>query len=118
MNIMFEDSITDEVKQKYILLELDTFYFTNANKTSTAYCLVEHTPLQEMLTVEQFLDLHKNLIKNYRLKNWKYCEDAIEHLVGRWNKELDSFYIDISNRITQNKTQDLSNDWTGILIRD
>ena len=57
---MFEDSITEDAKQKYILLELDTFYFENSKKTSTAYCLIEHTPIQEMGTIDQFLNLHKN----------------------------------------------------------
>ena len=45
MNIMFEESITDEVKSKYMLLPLDTFYFADAEKNSTAYCLIENTPL-------------------------------------------------------------------------
>ena len=117
MNIMFEDSITDEIKSRYMLLELDTFYFSDISKNKTAYCLIETTPIQELFTIEKSLELHKNLIKNYKLRNWKYCEDALEHLVGLWNGELDSFYKDISNRIAQNKTQNLDDGWNGILVR-
>lgn len=117
MNIMFEDSITEDAKQKYILLELDTFYFENSKKTSTAYCLIEHTPIQEMGTIDQFLNLHKNLIKNYKTKNWKFCEDAIEHLIGKWNGEADSFYNEIIQRIDQHKNQELSDGWDGVIIR-
>ena len=117
MNIMFEDSITNDVKSKYLLLELDTFYFTDIDKNKTAYCLIESAPIQEMFNVEKNLELHKNLVKNYKLRNWKYCEDALEHLVGKWNGELDSFYKDIADRVEKNKTQNLDDSWTGIIIR-
>ncbi len=115
MNIMFEDSITDEIRTRYTLLPLDTFHFVTAQKTSTAYCLIENTPIQEMFSVDQYLDLHQNLVKNYYLRNWNYCEQAIEHLLGRWNGELDSFYKEINSRVQHFKEQDPGPDWTGII---
>jgi hypothetical protein len=115
---MFEESVTDEVREKYTLLELDTFYFADADKTSIAYCLVENTPITEMFSMEQYLELHKNLMKNYRLKNWKYCEDALEHLTGKWNKELDTFYNEISRRVSEYKDINLAADWDGTVRRD
>lgn len=115
MNIMFEDSITDDVKSKYTLLPLDTFYFADADKKSTAYCLIENTPIQEMFSVEQYRDLHQNLIKNYYLRNWNYCEQAVEQLMGRWNGEVDSFYIEMDSRVKTYKEQDPGPDWTGVL---
>jgi hypothetical protein len=117
MNIMFEESINDAVKSKYILLELDTFYFVDIDKQKTSYCLIESAPIQELLFFEKNLELHKNLLKNYKLRNWKYCEDAIEHLMGCWNKELDSFYKNIANRISKFKTVDLDPGWNGIINR-
>lgn len=118
MNIMFEDSITDEIKQKYTVLELDTFQFADIDRTSTAFCLIENIPIQEMFTMDQFLDLHKNLIKNYKLKNWKFCEDAIEHLIGKWDGKVDSFYETLLNRIKELKKQDLDPSWNGVITRD
>jgi hypothetical protein len=112
---MFEDSITDDVKSKYTLLPLDTFYFADADKKSTAYCLIENTPIQEMFSVEQYRDLHQNLIKNYYLRNWNYCEQAVEQLMGRWNGEVDSFYIEMDARVKTYKEQDPGPDWTGVL---
>jgi hypothetical protein len=117
MNIMFEDSITDEVKSKYMLLPLDTFHFADINKNKTAYCLIESIPLQEMLTIEKNIELHKNLVKNYKLRNWKYCEDAVEHLIGKWNGEVDSFYGTLLERITEFKKQQLDPSWDGVIIR-
>jgi hypothetical protein len=114
---MFEDSITDEIKSKYILLELDTFHFSDINSNKTAYCLIESTPIQEMFTLDKNLELHKNLVKNYKLRNWKYCEDALEHLLGKWNGEIDSFYNTIVERIQQFKIQNLDSNWTSVIPR-
>ena len=115
MNIMFEDSITEEVKNKNMLLPLDTFYFASTEKNSVAYCLVEHTPIQEMFSVDRFMDLHQNLVKNYYLRNWNYCEQAIEQLLGKWNGEVDSFYTEIDARVKTYKDHDPGPDWTGII---
>ena len=112
---MFEDSITEEVKNKYMLLPLDTFYFASTEKNSVAYCLVEHTPIQEMFSVDRFMDLHQNLVKNYYLRNWNYCEQAIEQLLGKWNGEVDSFYTEIDARVKTYKDHDPGPDWTGII---
>lgn len=117
MNIMFEDSITDEVKSKYILLQLDTFYFADIDQNKTAYCLIESAPIQELFNIEKNLELHNNLLKNYKLQNWKYCEDALEHLAGQWNGEIDSFYTNMADRIKKNKTQNLDDTWTGVIPR-
>jgi hypothetical protein len=117
MNIMFEDSITDDVKSKYILLELDTFYFSEVDQNKTAYCLVESAPIQELINIEKHLELHNNLVKNYKLRNWKYCLDALEHLKGKWNRDLDSFYSDMFDRIKQNENQDLDSEWNGVIVR-
>lgn len=113
---MFEDSITDEVRSKYILLELDTFYFPEIQKNRTAYCLVEHTPVMEMFSVDQYLDLHNNLVKNFQKGNWKFCEDALEHLKGRWNGELDSFYDVIAERVAHFKVNDPGEKWDGVIL--
>lgn len=117
MNIMFDESITDEVRDKYLLLELDTFHFYDIGKDRVAYCLIENAPIMEMINVNKSLELHENLMKNYRSRNWKYCEDAIEHLQGLWNKELDSFYQHLLDRVKNYKENDPGPDWSPILPR-
>jgi len=118
MNIMFEDSITDEVKSKYMLLELDTFYFSGIDKQKTSFCLIEPVSISELLNIEKNLELHKNFIKNYKLRNWKYCEDALEHLIGKWNGEVDSFYNEINSRVKLHKNQEPNTSWDGTIHKD
>jgi hypothetical protein len=56
------------------------------------------------------------MMLEYRQRNWNYCEQALEHLLGKWCGELDSFYQELSTRIAQLKETKLSDDWTGIVI--
>ena len=115
MNIIFGDNIAELAREKYTVLELDTFIIED--QTATAYAVVEKIPLQEMATLDQFKTLHENLMVEYRKRNWKYCEDAMEHLKGRLNTELDTIYSEIYNRIQDLKTQLLPDDWIGTVIK-
>lgn len=99
MHIIMGDQITKELSEKYIILELDSFRVDDKSQPMSAFCLVENVPLNELPQAEEFQDLHAQMIKNYRQGNWKFCQDALEHLVGRWNGEADSFYHTISERI-------------------
>jgi hypothetical protein len=59
--------------------------------------------------------LHENLIKNLALKNWDFCEQAIEQLMGKWGGELDTFYEDIRSRVNRLKTLTLDDSWTPVI---
>jgi hypothetical protein len=115
MNIIFGDNVSELAREKYTVLELDTFLIDG--QTATAYAVVEKIPLLEMNTLSHYQDLHENLMREYRIRNWKYCEDAIGHLRGRWGTDLDSFYSELHQRIQNLKTQSLSDDWTGAIPR-
>ena len=111
MHIILGDEITAELAEKYIVLELDSFEITGRDGTVSAFCLVENVPLQELPQVEQVRDLHAQMIRNYRTGNWKFCQDALEHLVGRWNGEVDSFYKDLQARLENLRAQPLAQAW-------
>jgi len=117
MNIIFGDNIAELAREKYTVLELDTLVMSGQDQTATAYAIVEKIPLQEMSTLDRFQDLHDNLMKEYRKRNWKYCEDAIGHLQGRWNTEIDTFYSELYDRIQSLKTQSLPDDWSGYITK-
>lgn len=115
MNIIFGAPAAQHAQEKYIVLELDTFQVED--QLTTTYALVEQVSLIEMLSLDKFKELHSNLLKEYRKRNWKYCEDAIEHLSGKWNGELDTFYTVLTERIQELKTQSLDDAWTGVILR-
>jgi hypothetical protein len=117
MHIIFGEEIGQAAAEKHIVLELDTFEIKGKESPMTAYALVEHVPLQDMPTMNHFHDLHTNLMVEYRKRNWKYCEDAMEHLQGKWNGDLDTFYTELSARIQRLKTESLPNTWSGTVLK-
>jgi hypothetical protein len=113
MNIIFGIESVTPFEERYTILELDTFMLRPTNEVVTAYCLVETIPIQEMPAIENLKEQHRNLMAEYRQQNWRYCEDAIAHLTGKWGGELDSFYMELYQRIQDLKQQQLPTDWTG-----
>ena len=113
MNIILGRENVEHAQEKYTVLELDTLLINGAADPVTAYCLIEQIPIDQISNIDQFRDLHNNLMKNYRLQNWKFCEDAIEHLQGKWGGELDSFYLEMSQRISRLRQEVLNQGWTG-----
>jgi hypothetical protein len=114
MNIIFKNNTSPELDEKYTILDLDTFRSPDGNQ-HTACCVVENIPIDELPNTSQFKELHANLLKNYGLKNWNFCEQAIDHLMGKWGGEVDTFYQELLTRITFLKTQDLSDSWTPLI---
>ena len=117
MNILLEPQITPEMRERYLLLELDSFRVTPGGEPIASYCLLDRLDLGEMLVMQQYLDLHGNLMPNYRQRNWNYVEQAIDHLRGRWNRQLDSFYDTVLQRIKDMQNSEPSMDWDGVIDR-
>ena len=111
MHIILGEQNAQQVGDKYVVLELDTFRISDKDQPVSAFCIIENLPIDELPQVDSYRDLHQQLIKNYRAGNWKFCLDALEHLQGRWNGEVDSFYSVISSRIQEQKTQASPCDW-------
>jgi hypothetical protein len=117
MNIILGRENVEQAQEKYTVLELDTLIINGADDPVTAYCLIEQVPIDQIAGIDQFRDLHNNLMRNYRLRNWKYCVDAIEHLRGQWGGELDSFYFEMSERIARLQNEVLDTNWDGAIIK-
>lgn len=120
MKVIFGKDAAESISDRMTLLELDTFFQPGLVEPITAYAVVDNQSisLQEIPTLENFKNLHNNLMVEYRKKNWNYCEQAIEHLQGRWKGELDSFYNDMLQRIDRLKETKLTDDWNGIIINN
>jgi hypothetical protein len=117
MNIILGRENIEQAQEKYTVLELDTLLIDGSADPVIAYCLIEQVPIDQIAGIDQFRDLHNNLMKNYRLQNWKFCEDAIEHLRGKWGGELDSFYMEMSLRISRLRQEILDDSWTGTIMK-
>lgn len=117
MNIIFGRDQVAGLAERYTVLELDTIRVKPANTEITAFCVVESIPIMNMPKIESMKNLHENLLIEYRKRNWNYCEQAMEHLVGFWGHEVDTFYNSMRERIQQYSENDPGESWNGIIDR-
>ena len=111
MNIIIGKQNLQGVDSKHIVLELDTFHLLPQGEDVQAFCVVENIPIQQLMQVESMRELHGNLITKFRAREWPYCLSAIDHLVGFWGQELDSFYQNLHERIEAYQEQDPGPAW-------
>lgn len=118
MKVIFGKQQAEQIGNRMTVLELDTFFEPGLTEPISTYAVLDNTsiPLQEIPVLENFVELHNNMMLEYRKRNWNYCENAIEHLLGRWKGELDSFYESLADRLTELKESKLPDNWTGIIV--
>ena len=102
------------VKDRYLVLELDTFRIKD--KIVPSWCVIDagDIPLAEMTELDHMKTQHENLIKNYKSGNLKFVEDMIEHLRGKFGGSVDSFYMELFARLQQPKMDP----WDSIITKE
>lgn len=113
MNIILEPSLTQDIREKYLLLELDSFVIQGLSAPIKSFCVLDRCSEQETTNIKQWVDLHGNLMPEFRKRNWNYVEQSIEHLKGQWGGMLDSFYAEIEQRVSELRDTELDDDWDG-----
>jgi hypothetical protein len=117
MNIIFGTEQAEKLRERFTVLELDTFLFGTNGPKITAYCVVEGIPIDKLPLVESWQSLHEALMKNYQQRNWNYCTTLIEQLMGAWNLEMDSFYDEVNRRIVNLIEENPGEEWTPVINR-
>jgi len=117
MNIIFGTEQAEKLRERFTVLELDTFTFGTSGPDMTAYCVIEKIPLDQLPLVESWQRLHDALIKNYKQRNWTYCQTLTDQLTGAWNLEMNSFYDELKLRISRLIEENPGEEWTPIIQR-
>jgi hypothetical protein len=92
MQIIFEQNLVNELREKYIVLELDTVIHKGMESPVTLYALIEDITFTVLTNLPDLISQHQTMIHQY--KNNEY-DDAIfnaNELLGQWNGDLDEFY--------------------------
>jgi len=111
------ENIAPKLKENHTVLPLDTFLIDQQNNTTTAYCVVENIPIDELPRVEHNRKLHTDLLEFYAQRRWQDCYILLDELTGCWGKEVDSFYTNLRARITALENVTLPENWTPFLKR-
>ena len=98
MQVIFGKENAELLREKYTLLELETFEVEG--KPLETYCLIpaEKIAFSDITLLEHHTKLHNVFVDAVKAKNYKLCEDLYEHLIGKFDGELDSFYEEIKKR--------------------
>ena len=100
MQVIFGKDNAALLREKYTLLELETFEVEG--KPLETYCVIpaEVLAFSDLESFEQHVKRHEVFIDAVKSKNYKLCADLYEHLIGTFGGEMDSFYDEIKSRFT------------------
>lgn len=100
MEIIFGRENAELLRQKYTVLDLETIEVEGKGSLEI-FCLIpaEKISLVELPQLAQWKQLHHDMLNGYHKGEHEYCKQAIEHLMGKFSGEVDSFYEEILKRI-------------------
>lgn len=116
MNIIFGDQVKN-LPNSYTVLELDTLRMMPSMQVVPVWCVIETVSLENIHRWDSDRKLHQDLIAQYKVRNWSFCAQAIAGLLGSWNKELDSFYLHLLERVNLYQHTEPPADWEPMLIK-
>jgi hypothetical protein len=100
MYIVLGNRITEEAKEKYLILELETFNISD--RKETAYCIVlPEDIINEMPDLERLKGLQQAVITAWNCQDYDTVLFGLPHLEGRFAGELDTFYANLKSRIPE-----------------
>lgn len=100
MNVIFNREVAEQVKEQYLVLELETF--PAGDKQVECFCIIEYKdiPLEELQNLGHYKKLHEYLVEQIKANNYSNTvKEILPGLKGKFAGELDSFYDEIINRI-------------------
>lgn len=100
MNVVFSRQIAEQLKEKYLVLEMETF--PAGERLVETFCVVggDSIPQSEMPTLKHYEQLHIDFVAALKQGKNSFCLELIPHLRGKFGGELDSFYDIIYERLS------------------
>lgn len=101
MQLIFGKENAEMLRERYTVLELETVIKDGV--TLDVYCVIsaEQIGITNFPLLENWVKLHNEMLHGYHTNQYNYVRQAIEHLMGKFGGEVDSFYEEIIKRIDQ-----------------
>ncbi len=99
MEIIFGRENAEQLREKYTVLDLETV--EKDGVSLEVFCLIpaDKISIADLPTLSQWVKLHNEFLHGYHTKQYDYCRQCIEHLMGKFGGEVDTFYEEILRRI-------------------
>ena len=106
MQLIFGCENAEKLRDRDKVLELETI--EKDGVSLEVFCLIpgEKIGIPDLPQLENWTKLHNDFLHGYHTQQYQYCRQCIEHLMGKFGGELDSFYEEILKRIDAADPQD------------
>ena len=107
MDIIFGRENAEKLREKYTVLDLETV--EKDGHSIEVFCLIpaDKISIGDLPQLDQWVKLHHEFLDGYHTQQWNYCRQCIEHLMGKFGGEVDSFYSIILERIEAEENKKL-----------
>lgn len=99
MQIIFGRENAEKLREKYTVLDLETVEKEGTKLEVFVLIPGDKIGIMELPQLDHWTKLHNDLLNGYHTQQWNYCRQSIEHLMGKFGGEVDSFYEEILKRI-------------------
>ena len=99
MEIIFGRENAEKLRERYTILDLETV--EKDGVSLEVFCLIpaDKLGLADLPQLDNWVKLHNDFLHGYHTNQYNYCRQAIEHLMGKFGGEVDTFYEEILKRI-------------------
>ena len=112
MQIIIEEKLVPELREKYTILELDTIMQPGMTEPITLYALIERIDFTKINKLNDLRDQHEQMVRAYKSNDFSSAEREANTLRGSWYSELDDFYDLVIS--TCREMQETNTTWTGV----
>ena len=100
MQIVFKKEVADRLRDRYTVLELETFQV--GDQEVEAFCVlpVEKLVFSDLTALGADTQLHQQFIDAVARQDYVTCCNMYLTMLGKFGGELDSFYTAINDRAT------------------
>lgn len=99
MQLIFGRENAEKLRERYTVLDLETV--EKDGISIEVFCLIpgDKMGIPDLPQMNNWIKLHNDFLNGYQKKHYNYCRQCIEHLMGKFGGEVDTFYEEILKRI-------------------
>ena len=99
MQLIFGRDNAEALRERYTILDLETIEKDGVKLEVFCVIPAEKIGIPDLPQLENWIKLHNDFLHGYQTQQYDYCRQCIEHLMGKFGGEVDSFYSIILERI-------------------
>ena len=101
MQIIVGRENAEKLRERYTVLDLETV--EKDGVSLEVFCLIpgDKIGLADLPQLASWVKLHHDFLNGYHTKQYNYCRQCLDHLMGKFGGEVDTFYDEILRRINE-----------------